>query len=45
LISAEPLAIAELAVSVVTPACSSTTSFTRHTSFGTSPPSFREPEA
>src|SRR4051812_23862393 len=32
-------------VSVVTPACSSATSFTRHTSFATSPPSFREPGA
>src|SRR4051812_32768568 len=32
-------------VSVVTPACSSATSFTRHTSFGTSPPSSREPGA
>src|SRR4051812_47469653 len=31
--------------SVVTPGSSSATSFTRHTSFGTSPPSFREPEA
>jgi len=30
---------------VVTPGSSSATSFTRHTSFGTSPPSFREPEA
>src|SRR5215204_621995 len=32
-------------VSSVTPGSSSATSFTRHTSFGTSPPSFREPEA
>src|SRR3954447_17038367 len=32
-------------VSVVTPACSSATSFTRHSSFATSPPSFREPGA
>src|SRR3954464_1555575 len=32
-------------VSAVTPACSSATSFTRHTSFATSPPSFREPGA
>src|SRR3954464_14190717 len=32
-------------VSVVTPGSSSATNFTRHTSFGTSPPSFREPEA
>src|SRR3954454_8853677 len=31
-------------VSVVTPGCSSATNFTRHTSFSTSPPSFREPE-
>ena len=30
-------------VSVVTPGCSSATSFTRHTSFATRPPSSREP--
>ena len=41
--ASSPRSMRATSVSVVTPGRSSATSFTRHTSFGTSPPSSREP--